>query len=614
MYYNSNLSGDDNLRDSKNDFNKKLFKSFKTISFLLFILAIISKIAYSQTARIIDTNLNPFDLYFTGDAIDPKTWYQDAMGPNPDVGIELCGAGQKYVGAAYAMNVNGNWKSILITYRSHTDALAYTDRSRGGGCYYTSHGFLTVSPSYLSTPSPQVYFAAFPGRLFIAYENSPNPGNLVNLIRSDNMLRGDYDVERSFNHTEVKIRVKTPTIRFQSFGGMVSKSADDTTFGVSNHRRMLVGICSDNAGTLCHSGIIVPAEATFPLSLEPGVGSVDDKNKYDRFVVINGIGKPICIGANLKADILSINPDPVYYSQTLSFSFRAMNYRDTPYEIKGGNVPVTTDFKIRIRIYRKDNASYVVLDQSIIVDDNIMPGDSITFNTNWEAIAKSGRYILEIFVDSENDIVECEELDNIATREFELKPIILPRIWINGNETNKIPFSGTPYNLTMHLRDSDGLNVSNATVILIEENGIDSFIPLQIWNASVNATNRSTIATINKREVTLKSDYYGFASITIIPSGNPIYHEKYQYLNISSLIGNYSISLTGRRFNNETFVFIINKSVTNYYPIEVEDYYSYINSTRFNSYEELPNFSTFVDIALNTIYTIFAKFWKAVVG
>ncbi|MEM5870642.1 MAG: hypothetical protein QW758_01665, partial [Candidatus Aenigmatarchaeota archaeon] len=70
----------------------------------------------------------------------------------------------------------------------------------------------------------------------------------------------------------------------------------------------------------------------------------------------------------------------------------------------------------------------------------------------------------------------------------------------------------------------------------------------------------------------------------------------------------------GRRFNNETFVFIINKSVTNYYPIEVEDYYSYINSTRFNSYEELPNFSTFVDIALNTIYTIFAKFWKAVVG
>jgi len=50
------------------------------------------------------------------------------------------------------MNVNGNWKSILITYRSNTDALAYTDRDKGGGCYYTSHGFLTVSPSYLSTP------------------------------------------------------------------------------------------------------------------------------------------------------------------------------------------------------------------------------------------------------------------------------------------------------------------------------------------------------------------------------------------------------------------------------------------------------------------------------
>lgn len=585
----------------------------KIALFAIFIV-LISGVAYSQTARIIDTNLNSFDLYFTGDAIDPKTWYQDAMGPNPDVGIELCGAGQKYVGAAYAMNVNGNWKSILITYRSHTDALAFTDRDKGGGCYYTSHGFLTVSPSYLSTPSPNVYFAAFPGRLFVAYENSPNPGTLTNLIRSDNMLRGDYEVERSFNHSEVRIRVRTPSIRFQSFAGMITKSADDSTFGVNNHRRMLVGICSDSFGAFCHSGVIVPTEANFPLSLEPGISVVNDKNKYDRFVVINGIGKPICIGANLKTDILSVNPDPVYYSQILRFSFRVTNYRDTPYEIKGGNVPVTTDFRIRIRIYRKDNISNVVLDNSIVVEDNIAPGDSITFNIDWEAIARSGRYILEIFADSNNDIVECDELDNIATREFELKSIILPRIWINGNETKKFPFAGVPYNLTMHLRDSDNLNVSNATVILIEENGVDTFIPLQIWNASVNATNRTTIATIIKREVTFKSDFYGFARITIIPSGNPLYDEKYRYLNISSLIGNYSIYLTGKRFNNETFVFIINRTVTNYYPLEVEDYYSYRNNTRFSSYEDLPNFSKFVDITLNTIYTIFAKFWKAVVG
>lgn len=598
----------------KLNLNRAKLNFIPNLALLLVLFTLSSSIAFSQRAKIIDTNLNPFDLYFTGDSTDPKTWYQDAMGPNPDVGIELCEAGQKYVGAAYAMNVNGNWKSILVTYRSHTDALAYTSINRGGGCYYTPHGFLTVSPSYLSTPSPNVYFAAFPGRLFVAYENSPNPGSLTNLIRSDNMLRGDYEFERSFNHTEVKVKVKTPTIRFYSFGGTISKSAEDTTFGVSNHRRMLVGICLDNYGTLCYSGVIVPTEASFPLSLSPGIGSVDDKNKYDRFVVINGIGKPICIGANLKAEIISLNPDPIYYNQTLSFSFKIINYRDTPYEIKGGNVPVTTDFKVRIRIYRKDNTSHVVLNYSIFVENNIMPGDSVIFNIDWEAIARSGRYVLEISADSENDIVECDELDNIATKEFELKPIILPKIWINGNETNKIPFAGVPYNLTMHLKDSDGLNVSNATIILIEENGIDSFIPLQIWNASVNATNRSVIATINRREVTLKSDYYGFARITIIPSGNPIYHEKYGNLNISSLIGNYSISLTGRRFNNETFAFIINKSVTNYYPIKVEDYYTYLNYTWFNSYNDLPNFSTFVDLALNTIYTIFAKFWKAVVG
>ena len=586
----------------------------KLLISILFLLVLMSPVYAQVTGKIIQSGETTTNLFFTGDSGSPKTWYQDAMDGNPDVGIELCGAGQKYVGAAYAINVGGTWKYSLITYHSSSEALAYTDQSGSSGCYYTTLGQLTFSPSHLSTPNPDVYFAAFPGKVRIVYESSANPGNLYNFAEENyGQLLGSYIVTRSYDQGSNQIEVDTPTIQFQSAAGTITKQADDSTFGVSSDRRMVVGICSDDVGDSCTAGVIVPTEATFPLYLSSGVSPVDDQHKYDRYVVINSLGQHICIGANLKVKIDDVSPDPVYYSQNLYINYTITNYRDSPTEDKGGNVRVTTDFNVEVKIYRQDNSSDVVFDHTYLISDDLSPGQSIQRSLIWPAYAKSGTYVVKVTVDPDGIINECDESDNTNTKTFELKPIIIPEIWIDGNQTDTFPFVGVPFNLTLHLRDSDGLNVSNALVRLIERNGVTSFVPTQIWNASINSTNTETVGVTSVKEADFPTDYYGKAEITIIPSGNPLYAPEYSRFHITDVVGEYGINLTGTTSDGDPFVFVVDGKVVNNYPLKVENYYKYENVTNITS-NEIPNLSNFVEMMMNTVYTIFSKFWKVMAG
>jgi len=582
----------------------------KVCGLIIFMLLI--PLVHAQSASIKASNGVIQNLYFTGDTTNPNKWYQDAIGNNPDVGIEICDVGQTYVGATYAVNVNGNWKYSLITYRSDTQALAFTDVNNGGGCYFTSPGYLTFSPSHLATPSPNVYYAAFPGRLWIAYSSTGNPGTLSNFVfvGSNGYLRGSYTVERSFSQSNKQITVQTPTITFQTFSGTFSKSASDSDFGVNTDRKMVVGICDDDYGSNCHDGRVVPNEGIFPFSLDSGVGVVNDQNKYDRYVVINGLGNYICIGANLKIAIDLVQPNPVYYSQILQIKYTVSNPRDTPYEERGGNVDVTTDFNIRVKIYQQDNTSNVVFENNYMVSDDIPVDGSISNTINWQAIAHSGTYVIEVTVDSNNDIVECNENDNTATRTFELKPIHIPEIYINGNKSTVFPYAGIPYNFTMHLKNSDNENVSNALVRIVEENGICILAPTQVWNRTTNGTDSNMTGLKSYNIAQFYTDYYGNVNFTIIPTGNRLYAPEYSYLNVNKYIGNYSIYLEGTTQNGDSLVFIINGSVTHKYPLKIAHPYTY--GVQNNKPSGFINENIFIRQIMEWVYAIFANFWKMV--
>ncbi len=579
---------------------------------IVFILTLLPSIAYAQTASIRDNSGNVANLFFTGQSTSPNKWYQDAISTNPDVGIQICDIGQKYVGGLYAMDVNGVWKYVPITYKSSTDALSYTDVSEGNGCYATNPGDLTFSPSHLTTPNPNIYYAAYPGRIWVGYADSPNPGTINNFIftNENGKLLGSYLVDRSFSESTDEITIQTPKIVFQTQSGSFNKDATDSTFGVTNERRMVVGVCSDDYGSNCSDGYVVPTEKSFPMSLSTGLTSsdVNDQHTYIRYVVINGEGNQICIGANLKVSIDSVTPNPVYYGQTLNIKFTISNPRDTPYEVHGGNVGVTHPFDVKISIYNASNPSQIIYQTSQTITSPVGVGGVVSGTVNWLAQAHSGDYTVKIDVDSNNNIKECDESDNSATANFKLKPVYLPNMRIDGLPSTTFQYPGVPYNVSIHLTNSDGENVSDATLRIVEENGIDILAPTQVWNETLNGASEKTgVKSYNIAE--FKTDGKGDVSLTIIPTGNKLYSPEYNYTNISSYVGDYKIYLMGWTSSGDNLIFTISGSISQEYPLSLQNPFDYQHA----NYKNFPNKNGFVKQIMEFVYENFATFWKSII-
>ena len=575
------------------------------------------------TASIKDSSFNTVNLYYTGSSSsDPGQYYLDGVPSkgNPNVGIELCDAGQAYVGAAYAINVGGSWQYALITYASSSEALSYTSQSgSAAGCYFTPIDFLTFSPYLYTTPNPDVYVAAFPGRLYVAYETSANPGTLSNFVFVGNngYLRGSYTVPRSFDESTCTISISEPTISFQYYGGSFSAGASDSNVGISNERRMVIGVCTDDQGSACNDGTVL-SSATFPLTLGTGLtGSPcvnDQATPIDRYVVINGLGNYICIGPNLKVSITQLSPNPVYYNQTLTISYRITNPRDTPYETQGGNVRVTTDFTVRVSIFNASNPSQIVYENVETITDDIPVNGAVDRTLYWRAAVHSGTYTVKVEVDYGSAIGECNEGDNSAQQNFEVKPVVIPEIWINGNKTDTFPYPGRPYNFSLYLRNSDNETLRNAYVKIVEKNGLSLFTPTQIWDKIHDQYgNKTKNATIVTSITEVYTDYYGWVNITLIPTGNRLFAPEYAYTNASQVLGNYSLYLTGRYLKGniwEDFKFVINDQLLDNYPLNIQNPYTYKGYDKEIAFHNQKNF---VEVVMDFVYTVFANFWKAIV-
>ncbi len=555
-------------------------------------------------------------LYFTGTSTDPATLYQDGIDGNLDAGIQICDVGPRYVGVAYALN-HGAWEGVLISYASSSEALAYTSQDDGNGCYSTPAGYVTISPSVLTTPSPTVLKAALPGRLYVTYAGSANPGVLTNFIYAGSaaLLRGDYTFSRSFDQVSRSIQVATPTITFQTQSSVFTKSASDSSYGISNERPMVIGICDDDHGEACASGTTLTS-ASFPLTLASGLtaSQVNDQNTYTKYVVMNGIGKPLCIGANLQASIQSIAPNPVYYSQQLTIQLKITNPRDTPYELSGGNVDVTNTFTVQVKIYNASNPNQVVHTRTFTVSNGVPVDGSVSLTDFWDAYAHSGMYTVEVTVDSGNSIAECNEADNTYTANFELKPITIPDVYIDGVYYDGLnpayfPRPGIPYNLTVLMKNSDNDTLANATVILQETNGLSLTFPTQLYNETVGSTNITrSVHTLSQLEA--QTDSQGRLELTVLPTWHPFLQDAYAYLNYTNLSGGYSFSMTGWQANNESFKFIINGTLTNIYPfLFTEENLTLTQPTG----KRLPA-ASFVQAIYSFLYRAYLQAWYAIAG
>ena len=574
----------------------------RALPFMLVILLLVIPLASATTQF---TNQNA--LHFTGTSSAPGTLYQDAIGDNADVGIELCDFGSRFVGGFYALDVLGTFQNVLITYQSSTNALGDASTPSGGSCFQTSAGFITVSPSTLTTPDPDVYQAAFPGYLWTGYDTVANPGTVTTFdFGGANMsLRGSYSITRSFDQVTRNIDVSTPQITFLTSSGSFSKSASDASFGISSDRRMVLGVCEDDYGASCSDGEVLTTAAGFPESYSTGLSApqVNDQNTHTRYVVANGLGYETCIGANLDPTITAVTPNPVYYSQNLSITYNIGNPRDTPFELDGGNVDVDTDFDVNVVIYNTSNPSYVVYNQTTTITNTIAPDGTEVLNIIWPALRFSGVYTILVTADVDDDIDECNEADNTASTTFTLLPITLPEIYIDGNQTTEFPFANIPYNLSFYFKNSDNVTLSDAYVELTEENGLAVNVPTQTWNAT-NASNETTQRGLFTTTTTqFYTDIDGNISFTFIPTYNKFYLSEYTYVNLSGHVGDYSLYFSGNQSDGQEFIFITNGNVETQSNFTIQT----VNATGPFTTKELPN-ENIAAQALDFVYQVYSNF------
>jgi len=132
-------------------------------------------------------------------------------------------------------------------------------------------------------------------------------------------------------------------------------------------------------------------------------------------------------------------------------------------------------------------------------------------------------------------VADCNNGNDNGTGTFTTELVWVPRVWIDGVETNIFPDAGEPYNLTVLINNSDGLTPPVA-LRLVEENGMSIFSPTQLYTLN---TGKSGVIADSMSRVT--TDNTGYITFAVVPTGTKLYEPEFAYLNTSSYIGNHSI-------------------------------------------------------------------------
>lgn len=501
------------------------------VTFVL-ILLLVSPV-FPNNAAIINSSGNVWNVT----ASYTQKVYVDALpdpSVNPDFAIKLCGLGQKYVATVFAMNSTGNAGYITVSKdltSGSNSTTVYTSVSLGGGCYMTPVDKYGFSQFKDFARAPIVYVSAFPGRPHVLYSDSADGSSpsFTLLNYSNGTLRGSYTVSlpiSSYNYLTNNVSATISSITFQTDADPQTKSINDTNWGVSTAtgRSLIVGLCSDDYGGTCSDYKEINSSAQLPVQLALHENA-NDTITYTRYFVVNGLGTPLCIGADLTPAV-TLTPSTVYSGNSSIVNLTITNT---------GNVPVTTDFKLTLN---QTGPGGFFNQTNWTITESLTPGQVAFRSFVFTNTSRSGTYTFTIETDSDNVVAECNE-NNVAARALTVNPVRRLYIFIDGNETNIFPHPGRPYNVTMYINDSNGNLLPSPTLVLTETNGLNPFTPTQIWNSS-----GTLIGVASNVRGTITGNAAGYVQLAVVPTCNQLYNDPVKGPLLSSTIGNYSMVIT----------------------------------------------------------------------
>lgn len=490
----------------------------------LILLLFLSSLLFSAYSNIVN---NANTVYNVTASMAQKV-YADTFGTNPDFALMLCN-GNGYAGAVYSANISGTPLYITISKNlsaGATSTLVYTSQNVNLTCNRTPVDQFAFSQFQDATRTPRVYVSAFPGRIHVLYSQSEDGSNpeFARVNYSNGWLKGSYSAATVFDENIGRVNATVNTITFETDMGTITRAASDPEWGLnsSTGRSMLIALCEDDYGDVCSDATIINSSSQFPalLDLNQPIG---DSAHYNRYVVVNGLGYPICIGADLLVSIST--PGSLGYGEAGNVTITVTNI---------GNVRITTDFVLNLSV-SGPGGYYDYTNWTIT--ETILPGQSTTRNYTFFATGQSGMYTFRTFGDTTDVISECDEGNNNATGTITVVPRRVLHVKIDDNETYYFPQWGYPYNVTLWVTDSDNNTLTGLTFRITETNGLNPFVPTQLWNSS------GTIVGLKSYSIgEFGSNSSGYAMFTIIPTCNKLY-TTYISENVNAYVGNYSITV-----------------------------------------------------------------------
>jgi len=524
--------------------------------FLMMALGLVS----AQYAQIIDSSSAVSDVYSSS----AYKVYVDTFGTNSDLGLRLCGAGARYVASVYSADLGGG----TLTYTANSwnltagsdRSVVYTSTAHNASCYETPIDAYGFSQFRDFTRTPRVFVSAFPGRPHALYSSSTD-GSSPSLAPIDDAtggwLRGSYSVTRSFSQAAGDVSATVNSITFETDVGSVTRNPSDADWGLSSTsgRSMLLALCSDDYGDMCSDAYIANDSADFPVALSMGAVPINDQNAYDRYVVVNGLGYGICVGADLTSSIAR-SPGSIYYGGSSNITLTVTN---------SGNVNVTTAFPLRLDI--SGPGGYTQTYTWTITED-LSPGASANRTYQWNATgyAPSGTYTFTSAPDITGVIAECDEGNNNASTTVAVSPFYTLHILIDGNETNEFPLWGRPYNVTMWITDSNNDTLINPEYVITETNGLNPFTPTQVWNDG-----SADYGLISQSVGTMEGNGSGYIEIVMVPTCNLLY-TTYSAENVDAHVGDYSMKVNAYTSGGSPLILAYNGSLVYDHPLLVGNF------------------------------------------
>lgn len=516
----------------------------------MIVLLLAAGALFAQSAYIIDQTNATKDVYSSS----AYKVYVDTLGSNPDFGLRLCSVGTKYVAATYSANLGGGtYRYTALSWNLTTgssNTLVSTPNAYPGSCYQTPIDSYAFSQFRDTSRTPPVFVSAFPGRIHVMYSDSANGASpsFVGVGTANGWLRGGYSITHSFNQATGRVSATVNSITFETDVGSISRTPSDPDWGLnaSTGRAMLLALCSDDIGDACSDASIVNSSAQFPVLLN--LGSVtNDQVVYNRYTVVDGLGAPICIGADVSSAIVA-NPSNLYFGQPTNITITLTN---------NGNVNITTDFQLALNI---TGPGGYAIDTAWTINENLAPGQSTTRNATWVVNGPSGAYTLTARADYTNLLAECSKLNNNASTTVTSSPYYTLHVVIDDNTTNIFPLWGRPYNVTMWITDSNNNTVPNPRYVITETNGLNPFTPTQVWNGR-------GLKSYSIGEMTGNGS--GYIQISMVPTCNLLY-TVYSSEGVDAYVGNYSMKVNA--YAPGALIFAYNGTLTYDVPLLVNDY------------------------------------------